>query len=117
MRIGRLLALGIWVGGSYLAGASAATIPTPNKVVIVVEENRAFGQIINNSSAPYLNFLAQHGASFTDSHGVTHPSQPNYIALFSGSTHGVTDDSTPPHSLFDDPNLGSKLLAAGNTFV
>src|SRR5262249_32499138 len=56
-------------------------------------------------------------ASFTRSFGVTHPSQPNYLALFSGSTHGIGDDTTHPHDLFTSPNLGSKLLAAGMTFA
>src|SRR5262249_53166204 len=52
----------------------------------------------------------------TQSYAITHPSQPNYIALFSGSTQGVTTDSVYPHSQFTARNLGAKLLAAGFTF-
>jgi hypothetical protein len=46
---------------------------------------------------------------------VTHPSEPNYLALFSGSTQGVTDDSCP-HT-FSTANLGSELIAAGGSFI
>ena len=46
---------------------------------------------------------------------MTHPSQPNYLALFSGSTQGVTDDSCP--LTFSGANLAAQLQAAGRTFV
>ena len=92
----------------------AAAIPRPDHVVIVVEENHAYSQIIGNSSAPYINSLAKQGASFTNSHGVQHPSEPNYLELFSGSNQGVNDDSCP-HT-FSTANLGSELLAKGLTF-
>ncbi|MBO0876745.1 MAG: acid phosphatase, partial [Pseudonocardia sp.] len=49
-------------------------------------------------------------------HGEAHPSQPNYIALFSGSTHGVTDDSCP-RNLGDQPNLARQLIDAGLGFA
>jgi acid phosphatase len=55
------------------------------------------------------------GASLTDMHAETHPSQPNYLALFSGDTQGVDDDSCP--LAFDGPNLASELVAAGHTFA
>ncbi|HET6725329.1 MAG TPA: alkaline phosphatase family protein [Gammaproteobacteria bacterium] len=93
----------------------ADTVPRPSHVVIVVEENKAFSQIIDNPDAAYLNQLADQGALFDDAHGVTHPSQPNYLALFSGSTQAVTDDSCP-HS-FSALNLASELRQAGYTFA
>jgi len=45
---------------------------------------------------------------------VTHPSEPNYLALYSGSTQGLTDDSCP-HT-YTGENLGHQLIAAGKTF-
>jgi phosphatidylinositol-3-phosphatase len=63
-----------------------------------------------------MRSLAAAGASFSDSHGVTHPSQPNYLALFSGSTHGVTSD-TCPVNLGGRPNLGRQLVDAGLSFT
>ena len=48
-------------------------------------------------------------------HAETHPSQPNYLALFSGDTQGVDDDTCP--LTFSGPNLASELIAAGYTFA
>ena len=90
-------------------------IAPPDHVVIVIEENHAFASIIGSSSAPYINSLAQQGALFTQSFAVEHPSQPNYLDLFSGSNQGVTDDSCP-HT-FSTENLASELAAAGQTFT
>ena len=101
------------------AGAPAATastaVPRPDHVVVVVLENHSAQQVIGASTAPYINSLAASGALMTQSYALTHPSQPNYIALFSGSTQGVTDDSCP--LTFSGPNFGSALIASGNTFV
>ena len=67
-------------------------IKVPSHVLIVIEENHGYDQIIGSDSAAYINKLAREGALFTNSHGVTHPSQPNYLAIFSGTTQGVTGD-------------------------
>jgi len=89
--------------------ASAA----PDHVVLVVEENKDYSQIIGSANAPYINSLASQGTLFTNYHGITHPSQPNYFALFSGSTQGVTDNNT---YFFDAPTLAGELKQAGYTF-
>jgi acid phosphatase len=91
-------------------------VPQPRHVVVVVEENRAYQQIIGDPQAPYLNSLSAQGARFTAFEAETHPSQPNYLALFSGSTQGVSDDDCPDHA-FSAPNLGSELIAAGEGFT
>ena len=98
-----------------LVQASNVYLPRPDHVVIVIEENRAFGQIIGSTNAPYINSLAAQGAVLTDFYALTHPSQPNYIDLFSGGNQGVVDDSCP-HT-FGATNLASELLAAGLTFA
>src|SRR2546421_11856526 len=67
-------------------------VPRPDHVLIVIEENHSYSQIIGAAAAPYINSLAYSGALFSQSFALTHPSQPNYIALFSGSTQGVTTD-------------------------
>jgi hypothetical protein len=90
-------------------------ITPPNNVVIVIEENHSFSSIIGSSSAPFINSLAQQGALFSQSFGVEHPSQPNYLDLFSGSNQGVTDDSCP-HT-FSTVKLAGELAAAGLTFT
>jgi phosphatidylinositol-3-phosphatase len=78
-------------------------------------ENHPYGELIGTSSTPFLTSLASAGAVLTQSYAITHPSEPNYLALFSGSTQGLSDDSCP-HT-FTGPNLGSSLLAAGDTFT
>ena len=95
--------------------AACAPIPRFDHVVVVVMENHSFSQIIGSASAPYINSLANENANFTQSFAIEHPSQPNYLDLFSGSNQGVTDDSCP-HT-FGSDNLGSELIAAGFTFV
>jgi hypothetical protein len=91
------------------------TGPRPTHVVVVIEENHPFGAIIGSNAAPYINTLAGQGAVFTNSFAITHPSEPNYLALFSGSTQGITDDSCP-HT-FNGPDLGGELLTAGFSFT
>lgn len=83
-------------------------LPQPDHIVIVVEENRSKAQIIGNKEAPYINRLANSGALMINSHGIRHPSQPNYIALFSGNTQDVNDDSCP-HK-FKTSNLATELI-------
>src|SRR6476620_6642595 len=95
--------------------AAAGGIPTPDHVMIAVFENQNAGSILGNPAAPYLNTLARQGAVLTDSHGVAHPSQPNYLALFSGSTHGVTDDTCPVN--LSGENLATELARAGRSFA
>lgn len=95
--------------------ATTNGIPVYDHVVIVVEENTSESSIIGNTSeAPYINMLANDGVYFTQSFAITHPSEPNYLALFSGSTQGVSDDSCP-HT-FSASNLGSQLAGAGFSF-
>ena len=72
-----------------------AALPRPDHTVVVIMENHSYSDVIGSAGAPYINFLRTVGASFTDSHAVGHPSEPNYLALFAGTTKGLTDDSCP----------------------
>lgn len=90
-------------------------IPRPDHLVIVIEENKSYKQIIGNMAAPYINRLANEGALFTNSFAVAHPSQPNYLALFSGSTHGIRDNRCPI-SLTGN-HLASELQRKGLSFA
>ncbi|PBC77239.1 phosphoesterase family protein [Streptomyces sp. TLI_235] len=108
--------LGLWAATG--ATAQAATLPTPDHVVVVVMENHAYSQVIGSSSAPYLNnTLKAGGANLTQSYGLTHPSEPNYYQLFSGSNQGRTDDSCVTVGSISAPNLASELIAAGKTWA
>jgi hypothetical protein len=90
-------------------------MPRPDHVVVVVMENHSYADILGNPDAGYINALAQRGALFTESFAVAHPSQPNYLALFSGSTQGVSDDACP--QTFSSANLATDLARAGATFA
>ena len=87
----------------------------PSHVVVVVEENKNYSQIFSGSSAPYIQALARGGALLTDYYAVTHPSEPNYQALFAGSTLGLTSDACPVN--YNHANLGSELRSHGHSFV
>ncbi|MDR2986786.1 MAG: alkaline phosphatase family protein [Nocardiopsaceae bacterium] len=94
---------------------SAVAVPRPAHTVVVILENHPYDAVIGNSEARYINALARSGALFTASYAVTHPSEPNYLALFSGSTHGVTSDQCP--TTLHAPNLAADLIAKGATFT
>jgi phosphatidylinositol-3-phosphatase len=101
---------------SRTGSPTPATANRPEHIVVVVFENKTSSSILGSANAPFLNALAARAAVFTDAHAVTHPSQPNYLALFSGSVQGVTDDHclAPFH---DRPNLARQLLDAGRSFA
>ena len=114
--VSAILCLALGVAGQNEAFLVPATgVPVPAHVVIVVEENHGYSQIIGSPQAPYINTLASEGALFVNSFAMTHPSEPNYLDLFSGSNQGVTDDSCP-HT-FSASSLESELLAKGKTFT
>jgi hypothetical protein len=101
--------------GSLTGSSPTGDPPPPAHVLVAVFENEDAADVVGSADAPYLTSLAASATTFDDAHGVTHPSQPNYLALFSGSTQGVTDDRCPVDLAGD--NLAAQLLAAGRTFT
>ena len=103
----------------------AATLPKYDHIIVIFEENKDYDAIVKSANAPYINnsLLGTYGGvSLTNMRAEQHPSQPNYLAFFSGSSQGVDDDgqydlpgSNPPGP-FTTPNLGASLLAKGYTF-
>jgi phosphatidylinositol-3-phosphatase len=77
--------------------ASPAILPTVDRIAVVVMENREYGQVIGNASAPYTNRLANRFTLATHFFAVSHPSLPNYLALIGGSTFGISSDCTTCH--------------------
>jgi hypothetical protein len=98
-------------------GARATTLPRPAHVVVIVEENKSLAQIDGSGHAGFINAIARRGALFTHAHGVTHPSLPNYLALFAGVTNTNGDGCPALGISADAPNLGSELLAAHLSFA
>src|SRR5262249_33556359 len=98
-------------------------LPVYDHVVIVVEENKDYEQIIDSPLAPYLNLtLRAEGANLTQMFGEEHNSQGNYFWLFSGSNQGVgflgamPSEANNPLYPFTAPNLGAALIARGKSF-
>ncbi len=98
---------------------SQASLPAPDHIVILVLENHSYHQIIGSSAAPYINALAgdSFSAFFTQSYALGHPSQPNYIDLYSGCNQGVINNNIPSGIPFTTDNLGRQLLDKGHTFM
>jgi hypothetical protein len=75
--------------------ASAAQSSDPKltrpHVFVVVLENREYNP---GQDPPYLSLLRRQGLLATRYYGISHPSLPNYLALISGTTHGVASDCT-----------------------
>jgi acid phosphatase len=96
--------------------SAPAVVLQPDHVVVVVMQDR-FSNAIGNPLFDYVNGLVPTSLVYTNSHGVTHPSEPNSLALYSGSTQGVTDNGRNYVFDPDTPNLGNALTAAHFSFA
>jgi len=67
-------------------------IPRYDHIFVIIEENKAYNQIIDNPNAPIINELAKTYGLATHFYGEVHPSEANYIAMLGGSTFGIHDD-------------------------
>src|SRR4029450_4916333 len=94
----------------------SSSVPRPDHIVVVIFENKHRSSVIGSSYAPYLNKLADPGASLKRSDGITPHRQPTHLALFSGSTHGVTSNGCP-QNLGKADNLGHQLRRSGRSFI
>ena len=99
-----------------LAGARSRTAGASRleHIIVVILENHDYSTA---RSQPYTQSLLSRGTEFTNSYAITHPSLPNYLAFFSGSTQGVTNDACPPTGApYAKDNLGHACEAAGLTW-
>ena len=84
----------------------------PSHIVVIVMENHEYDSVMAaGSDAPYLRSLAATGVTLTHLYAITHPSLPNYLALTSGSTQGITSDCSS--CLVHGTNLADQLDGAG----
>ncbi|HXB14813.1 MAG TPA: alkaline phosphatase family protein [Solirubrobacteraceae bacterium] len=104
---------GSTTAGRPLAVGPPASLPSSARshIVLVVLENREYPEVIGSGLAPYINSLASSYGLATASYAVTHPSLPNYLALTSGSTHGIEADCTS--CSVSAPNIVDQLETAG----
>lgn len=104
---------------SVISAITSLAQVTPAHIVICILENRSYNNIVGNTQAPYINKLLgnAHTAVLTNSFGLTHPSQPNYLLFYSGSTQGVTNNNLPSNVPFSTLNLGGSLISSGLSFI
>jgi phosphatidylinositol-3-phosphatase len=102
---------------AVVAGGTAqarTAVPSFEHAIVIVFENKELDDVIGNRDAPTFNAMAKRYAFVTRYYGVTHPSLPNYIALVSGSTQGITTDCTT--CVVSARNLADTLAAVGKTW-
>ena len=88
-------------------------VPQFGHVVLVVEENSSYSQVIGSAEMPYLNSLATEYGLATQYYANTHPSIGNYFMLTTGQL--VTNDDSFTGEV-DVDNIVRELLAAGKTW-
>ena len=139
LAIGTLAAAGVaWMATPVLGSASplVSQIPPYQHIVEIMMENQSYGTIIGNPAAPNINALANQYGLAANYFGVTHPSEPNYMAAVGGSYFGVQDDNqfyctaalaaTEPRSwqcagttgdhTVSAPSIADQLTSAGKTW-
>jgi len=101
-----------WVPFQTSTSGAAPRTTGPSHIVVIVMENHEYGSIMDpGSDATYLRSLAASSVSLSRMYATSHPSLPNYLALTSGSTQGVTSDCWS--CVVDAPNIADQLDAAG----
>jgi phosphatidylinositol-3-phosphatase len=101
------------VPSAIIAATSTSTSTSSTHIYLIVMENKGYNNIVGNADAPYINSLVADYGLATNYNGVAHPSEPNYLALFSGSTQGISDDAN--HD-FTGQNLADQIEAHGKTW-
>ena len=100
-------------GTNANSAKDTAGVPTYQHIFYIMMENHSYGQVIGNANAPEINKLAQEYGLATDYFGVTHPSEPNYVAAIAGSYYGIQDDAAYTTHTINAPSLASQLDAKG----
>jgi phosphatidylinositol-3-phosphatase len=85
---------------------ASATAPQPRHVFVIVMENHSASEAFTGS---FTASLAQRYGIAENYHAVAHPSVPNYLALTSGSTWGIQDDS---YHVLPQKDIGAQLTDA-----
>jgi acid phosphatase len=92
-------------------------LPLPDHIIVVWLENKSYTQITSAASAPYINSLIAEGTFFTDFHALGHPSYPEYIRFFCGTSNGKNNDDCIKGTPYSNENLYTLLKAKGKTFA
>jgi hypothetical protein len=110
-------------GAALVLCGGAPSQRTYEHVIWIFLENQSYERIIGpagssaSAESPYVNrTLVPACGLATNFHNVTHPSIPNYLAVTSGSTHGLTTPCQPDECPIAGPNLFSQIRSAGRSW-
>ena len=95
------------------SGGNRSDLKNFQHVFIIMTENTGYTSLIGNPNAPWINSAAATYGLATNYTGVSHPSQPNYIAATSGALNGVTNDND---ITIDVPNIVDQIEGSGRTW-
>ncbi len=112
------LAAALSIALSGIVGSATATdnrsdLKNFQHVFVIMMENTGYSNLIGNSNAPWINSAAAEFGLATNYTGVSHPSQPNYVAATSGALNGVFNDND---ITIDVPNIVDQVEASGRTW-
>ncbi len=96
-----------------LLTTARAQVPASQHVVVVVEENHNYSQVIGTGAMPYLNSLANQYGLATQYYANTHPSIGNYFMMTTGR---IITNNDNYNKVVKADNLVRHLLAAGKTW-
>jgi hypothetical protein len=99
---------------THVAAPAPKGIPNFDHIVLIMLENRDYAAATDSTQMPQLTALEQKYVLLTNYYAIAHPSLPNYIALMSGSTQGITSDCT--NCFLNQPNLADEIEASGRTW-
>ena len=122
-------------GAAWARPARDTDVPRYDHVVVIVEENKSYSQLMDPKIAPHFAGLAAAYGNASRFYGEVHPSEADYVALLGGDTFGIHDDDPfycsaaskdpqclgvglpgyPDHTV-RKPHLGQQLEAAGLTW-
>jgi phosphatidylinositol-3-phosphatase len=86
-----------------------------SKILVIIEENHSTDQVFPDGM-PYLWQLARRYGHATRWDAITHPSLPNYLAIFSGSAFNEPENCSPgPGCTYPGPSVFGQALALGKT--
>jgi phosphatidylinositol-3-phosphatase len=109
--VAAVLTVGLSAASGAVAGSSGGGQQVRlDRAFIIVLENHSQQSVIGDPNTPYITSLARQYGQATDYFGVTHPSEPNYIAMISGSNWWINTDN--PANRFDHTNLVDELEAS-----
>src|SRR5579885_1510648 len=118
-RAPRRLSLAAATAAAAVSSASTSgdrdRMPSLDHVFVIMLENHSKSSVLGDPNAPFINQLAAQYAVAGNYYGVTHPSEPNYVAAISGSNWWVNNDD--PANRYDHTNLVDELESHHKTWA